>query len=1011
MPKTMFKKQLLASSVAMVVASGVSAQTNQAIQEEELVVTGIRASLTRAMDMKRDAQGVVDAINAEDIGKFPDTNLAESLQRISGVSIDRVNGEGSRITVRGLGPDFNLVTLNGRQMPGASIQDTSVSGSRSFDFANIASEGVSAVEVFKTVRASNPSGGIGATVNIKTARPFDKPGMNASFGAKAVYDESSDEGGFTPELSALYSNTFLDDTFGVGLSASYQNRQGGSANASNGGGWFYHRGNSGGGGVDINDPLTHRNPPAANEIYAVPQQLTYAFTEFERTRINGQLVLQWAPVESVEMTLDYTYSENEVDSSYHDIGAWFDSAQTSHTVWSENGNLVQTPYVYMVDHTPGRDLRDGYDPLDTAGNSATGRGGDLAFGTGITNTVAENNSVGFNIKWEASDRLTLSLDAHHSEAEMGPSPDSLGNSVGITVASYSRNSTTAFFDTPFPVFSVDNVNSRGESDVLAEDLFVTGSVFRRSEMTSEIDQVQFDGDFEISDAMSVNFGAAHTAVSNVSSYDGVQRNTWSGLGEPGWITNDMFTLETVRDKFDAAPADQRMVNQMVAFDFNKLRNFAIANYSDFDVSPDDAPVNSSCGHYYCGPESLNNNFITDETSVSAYIQFNWETEIGTMPFNLSAGVRHEETEVESPATVQGYSGLQWTDNNEMNLILEGDPVLTNQTGKYTYDLPSLDMDLEVYENVKLRASYGQSLARPNYNDIQGGETYAQNPRPGGTGGTGSRGNPGLLPYVSDNFDFSVEWYYSDASYLSAGYFQKDVKNYIGSTVESDQTPLDIARDPSRGPRADMAIAADPSINGYGDYAAIRQWILDNAATLEGVEGNIIYGLPEDPRMEFDITVPVNDKKATIDGFEFNIQHIFGESGFGAVFNYTMVDSDTEYNNNLLGQPQFVVTGLSDTKNIVGFYEKDGLQVRLSYNWRDDFINSTGAAGRADPGYTDEYEQFDLNASYEFSDQLTVFVEGINLTDEYTRTYSRDYYQTLGVFDSGPRYNIGARYTF
>src|SRR5690349_23055920 len=152
---------------------------------EEVVVTGIRGSLTSSMNLKRDSQGVVDGIVAEDIGKFPDTNLAESLQRISGVSIDRSSiGEGQRVTVRGVGPDFNLVLLNGRQMPVSSIQDTVASNSRAFDFANLASEAVAAVEVYKTSRSETPTGGIGASINIKTTRPLDAPGMHTSLGVK-----------------------------------------------------------------------------------------------------------------------------------------------------------------------------------------------------------------------------------------------------------------------------------------------------------------------------------------------------------------------------------------------------------------------------------------------------------------------------------------------------------------------------------------------------------------------------------------------------------------------------------------------------------------------------------------------------------------------------------------------------------------------------------------------------------------------------------------------------------
>ena len=178
----MFKKTKISSAILS--AAGTIA-AGQAIAEansiDEVVVTGIRGSLERAMDIKRDSAGVVDAISAEDMGKFPDTNLAESLQRITGVSINRVNGEGSEVTVRGFGGGFNLVTLNGRQMPSANVgtitgnplDQGSTGSSRSFDFSNLASEGVQGLQVYKTGRASVATGGIGATINVQTGKPLE----------------------------------------------------------------------------------------------------------------------------------------------------------------------------------------------------------------------------------------------------------------------------------------------------------------------------------------------------------------------------------------------------------------------------------------------------------------------------------------------------------------------------------------------------------------------------------------------------------------------------------------------------------------------------------------------------------------------------------------------------------------------------------------------------------------------------------------------------------------------
>ncbi|MEP2602394.1 MAG: TonB-dependent receptor plug domain-containing protein, partial [Paraglaciecola sp.] len=222
---TSFTKTRLAASLS--IALGVSsiapvalAQEASADDVEVINVKGVRGSLIRSMDVKRSSDGIVDVISAEDMGKFPDTNLAESMQRITGVAIDRSNGEGSEITVRGWGPQQNLVLFNGRQMPSST-------GSRSFDFANIASEGVSGVEVHKTGNAAIATGGIGATVNILTNRPLNNAGTVAVVSGKLVNDTSTDKGSVTPEISGIYSTKFDDGKFGVSITGSIQKRESG----------------------------------------------------------------------------------------------------------------------------------------------------------------------------------------------------------------------------------------------------------------------------------------------------------------------------------------------------------------------------------------------------------------------------------------------------------------------------------------------------------------------------------------------------------------------------------------------------------------------------------------------------------------------------------------------------------------------------------------------------------------------------------------------------------------
>src|SRR5210317_801476 len=235
MRKPIFSRTPLATAVAVAVGTAFAAPTVSFAQEEEvieeIITTGIRSSLNRAMDIKRSETGVVDAISAEDIGKFPDANLAESLQRITGVSIDRQRGEGSQVTVRGFGPEYNLVTINGRQMP------THSGTSRSFDFADLASEGVAGVQVFKTGQANVPSGGVGSTINISTPRPLSGD-PTFSLAGRAVADTSTRAGdSVTPEFSGIYLDRFMDDKVGIAITASHQRRNNG-VNAGIVNGWY-----------------------------------------------------------------------------------------------------------------------------------------------------------------------------------------------------------------------------------------------------------------------------------------------------------------------------------------------------------------------------------------------------------------------------------------------------------------------------------------------------------------------------------------------------------------------------------------------------------------------------------------------------------------------------------------------------------------------------------------------------------------------------------------------------
>lgn len=947
----------------------VAAEEDTAFEDDNVVtITGIRGSLMKSMDTKRYSTGVVDAINSEDIGKFPDTNLAESLQRITGVSIDRSRGEGSRVTVRGFGAEFNLVTLNGRQMP-------TNTGGRSFDFGDLASEGVAGVEIYKTGRASVPTGGIGATINIKSVKPLDAPGLNAGFGVKLVNDTSTREGDVvTPEVSGVYSDTFMDDRFGVALTASFQERNNGQA-ASRVGAWLERD------GALIQDNPGQINRPGAGDIVALPQAVIYAVDEWERTRINGQLAIQYDATDNFRIGLDYTYAELELDHRFNDTSFWFTPSGNSGS-WTD-GPIV-TPAVY----------------------TEVGEQPDFPMGGGVDATKNQLNSKGINFRWDATDRLRLSLDHHDSKNKNSPNSP-YGSGALITIASFARASTTADFTGPVPIITTQS------SDPLSpDDMQITGSVFGNGWSEMNIEQTMFDGAFEIDADSSINFGVAKTDVSNFTSGSGVQRNTWgqSQASAFGSIA-DLVTPATLAGVFDSLPGGSAITNNF--FTFNMAE---IAQRAEFLQSLDPsnplylAPgsLGGDCGTGFCADfdKGFGNQFL--EETEAAYIQYNLAGDLGDFPFNLIAGYRWEETVVTSSSESSSYQRIEWSSTNEFVAIEADGLTASGLTDSYDVLLPSLDFDLELRDDIKARFSYSKTIARSGYGDLLGNLSIGNILRfaLGEYTATGSSGNPGLKPHESDNYDLSVEWFYDDASYVSVGYFDKEVKNFVTAVEVEGVALFDDLYHPAYSDTYAAAIAA------LGPNAAnvdIRDWIFTNAPNAPGVDvaAQTITGVAGDGPALFDVSTRLNsDDIAAIDGFEIAWQHDFVDTGFGFIVNATFADGTAVFDR-FSDDPQFALPGLSDTRNFIGYYDKDGIQVRIAYNWRDNFF--TG--GTTQPGYTDEYDQWDVNASYDFDNGISVFFEGINVTDSYNRSYARAQEQLYFIGQTGPRYNFGFRYSY
>ncbi len=1011
--KFKYKKKFLAVSISAVTASVLPAQEilekqYDSSQMDEIVVTGIRASLQRSMDIKRDSKGVVDGISAEDIGKFPDTNLAESLQRITGVAIERDRGEGSKITVRGFGPDFNIVSFNGRQMP--------TNGGRSFDFGNIASEGISAVEVYKSGRANVATGGIGAVVNVKTSKPLEMPGEKLVFSAKGVHDPGTRGGNaINPEFAGLFSKTFSDDKFGVSLSLSSQERDGGvqSVTTQNFMGRTFvtqddidnNSADAEWGSIAVGDPSAEGFPDeVVDGIYAIPTNIQYNLDDFRRERVNGQLTVQWRPIDSVTGTVDYTYAENQMNTQHQDLSAWFDpGCSTRESEWVREGN-IWSPVMYRQ----------------------VGCAADNLQGVGLYATVDENKSLGANVEWLVSDNLVLNFDYHDSSGEAKPNSKH-GSGGSMAVAALNRITTSGYFSANgMPVLEVQlgERNSYNQiarvDDLDVNDMQLSGSSFGSFNNRMDVQQFQFDGEYYFEQGHTLSFGFARVEVSNRGQSKGVARNAWSGVGTPGDIA-DLLRIDSMAGIFDSLPGsnDPRQVMDFFTWDFQALIDRAeqlLRDGSHGDVVGDGGP----CLTGFCPSYNFDLDEITTETSNAIFFQTHWVGEYRDRPLNLYYGLRYEETDVHSEALVPLYDRVEWSIvDNRFNLYQQKDEAgntvqgFSEINGAYSMYLPSLDFDIELFDDLIFRTSYSLTVTRPVYNDLKGALIIDYL---GPDGGGGRRGNPQLLPMESKNLDVSLEWYYDDASYASIGFWSKDVDNFIVNQTFENQPLFKDLYTPIDGDLYNQAVEALTGGDPRFDYDSgdLNEYYAENFADEEGVsvtgEGEdvevVVTGVLGDPVAIFDVTIPINQRETQVKGWEIMAQHNFGDSGFGLQANYTIVDGNLNYDINL-NEEQWVVPGMSNTANLVGYYDKNGLQVRFALNWRDQFLSSAAR----DPLFVEEYYQLDMNMSYEVNSNLSVFLEGINLTQEHQRIHGRSSYQLREFAVGHARYNFGLRYEF
>ena len=568
----------------------------------EVVVKGYRNSLQTAQDIKRRAVGTEDVIVADDIAAFPDLNLAESLQRIPGITITRDAGEGRQIALRGLGADFTRTQLNGMEVltNTASGMDNrgAVSRSRSFDYSMFASELFDKVTVQKFFSADQDEGGIGGTVQLETAKPFDYKGFEAALSAKAQYNSNVDTK-VTPRIVGLISDRWGD--FGALLSVAYsQNDSNEYGYRDYGWGQIHANAANVGAGVDPAIAARLESTSAATELFA-PQSDTYSTWYTQRTRFGSTLALQWEPSDSFKMGLDGLYSK--LNNQRHDY-----SLTTSGTN-SLTGNLTGTQVVQSA-VVEGNTLI-----------SASYSGVDLRTEENLDNDSTVFGQLGLHATWRPTDKLSFT-------GLIGTSKSDYEQPVFDKVFLESPNHTETVDDRPtmpFNVYGGAGLTNPDSWNLMRMDT-------QESAIVSKYDNAKFDAKYALNDQSWLTAGVSYKKFDNAG-------YTWVNKVFHNSVTNGVSTDTVIPDSMKGL-VPYNTLGQYVVGDVNQVYPL-IGQTRDLNAS-------------FLSPGS---NYHEIEKTDAFYLQYNIDTNLFGHRVRANAGERYYQTDLESAGELASGSNL------------------------------------------------------------------------------------------------------------------------------------------------------------------------------------------------------------------------------------------------------------------------------------------------------------------------------------------------------------------
>ena len=911
----------------LVAAKSAPAPLKNTEPEVEVVeISGIRSSWNTSQINKYSANTVTESVVAEDTGKFPDDNLASTLKRVAGITAGTSNGAAKNIAVRGFGPQFNQVLMNGRRLASSTI-------TRGFDFQSIPSELVSEATIYKSSRADLPEGGISSTINLETQKPLNALNSENIVKLSLNYEDSTKK----TELGGFISvnESFLQDKVGMSFAISHQERDFYTDSAT-AGSWHpitvsadqttdFFRDSKG------NGPGTYWRPAKNNSSRAWQQQ--------SRTGVIS--ALQYAD-ENIKVTFDTLHS-NFSTQSKSISAAYFIDPTTIHNAEVGTDNVIDSlDYVRfpeMVNHSTQRNLI--------------------------------MQMYGLNVEWELNDNLVSHWDVSYGSSKNKPS-DKTSTVVVRGPESTMRIDHAGNTELPIPSMLSSKTDNGATFQYSSLDQYKSWFVGRSGDqLIEDITEFTFELNWypDLPLLTRVQVGSAYS----LNNFDNIHRvnadNFFYGGGDYVAIPSDFFSLMDVSDLF---PNTSHLAfNTWADFDAEEVIQYL---ESDEALLARDQTIGAEPGYSKSqfpatamnGVISPEKTFRVKEQNFAGYLSALFETEISDMPFIVNLGIRLSKTDTELHGHQANLSDLIFhPDVNNRLIAFYDEPTAVNSKTDYFYVLPNLNLRLNITDELVTRFAVSKTLTRPNFSSL--GPYYSYTETIYHSAMNVRKANTELDPYISINYDFPVEWYNEKAGYLSIGLFRKNLDGFIVTTTKRE------------------GITIENSSN----------------LTTENIGGNTAY---------FNVNQANNLTKTNVQGLELSFQHSFSYlpsllSNFGVQINGVWVDIEDEFQQDNFTDA-ITLPGLSDSKNLILYYEDAVFEVKLAFSTRGEYFSQYSTSESLEPEFVEKYKQLDLRMSYYLNKKTQVFIDGINLTGEVVKVRGRYENQFLHYQDAGRRFNLG-----